>query len=265
MTSNEIGDENDADGDHSNTAGPNSWLVDEMYSQYLGNPRSVPEEWRQVFGEGPPAGAEPDRTPARMPGPDPVNPPTPSHRVQPQPAPSPQPAPTPIAPARDRKVRVAELPAKAHVADPPPTGTQAPAPIGTANGASPQPPAPTQLDGAPAPATAPAAAPPPAASASASASPEVERKPAPAPAQPQPTSAPTSDGQRSADERTNGDRAGGVAEPSDEPSPENHDESIRGVAARIAANMEASLDVPTATSFREVPAKLLEVACRRGP
>ncbi len=34
---------------------------------------------------------------------------------------------------------------------------------------------------------------------------------------------------------------------------------IRGAAARIVANMEASLGVPTATSFREVPAKLLEV------
>ena len=36
-------------------------------------------------------------------------------------------------------------------------------------------------------------------------------------------------------------------------------EHIRGAAARIVANMEASLDVPTATSFRQVPAKLLEV------
>jgi multifunctional 2-oxoglutarate metabolism enzyme len=34
---------------------------------------------------------------------------------------------------------------------------------------------------------------------------------------------------------------------------------IRGVGARIVANMEASLSVPTATSFREVPAKLLEI------
>ena len=34
---------------------------------------------------------------------------------------------------------------------------------------------------------------------------------------------------------------------------------IRGAAARIVANMEASLGVPTATSFRSVPAKLLEV------
>ncbi len=36
-------------------------------------------------------------------------------------------------------------------------------------------------------------------------------------------------------------------------------EPIRGAAARIVANMEASLAVPTATSFRQVPAKLLEV------
>jgi multifunctional 2-oxoglutarate metabolism enzyme len=34
---------------------------------------------------------------------------------------------------------------------------------------------------------------------------------------------------------------------------------LRGVAAAIASNMERSLTVPTATSFRNVPAKLLEV------
>src|SRR5437764_1434805 len=34
---------------------------------------------------------------------------------------------------------------------------------------------------------------------------------------------------------------------------------IRGAAARIVENMEASLHVPTATSARVVPAKLLEV------
>jgi len=42
-------------------------------------------------------------------------------------------------------------------------------------------------------------------------------------------------------------------------SSEPEGEPIRGAAARIAANMEASLEVPTATSFRQVPAKLLEV------
>ena len=36
-------------------------------------------------------------------------------------------------------------------------------------------------------------------------------------------------------------------------------QKIRGVSAAIAENMQTSLTVPTATSFREVPAKLLEV------
>ena len=43
------------------------------------------------------------------------------------------------------------------------------------------------------------------------------------------------------------------------PSEEAPGQAIRGAAARIVANMEASLEVPTATSFRSVPAKLLEV------
>ncbi len=44
-----------------------------------------------------------------------------------------------------------------------------------------------------------------------------------------------------------------------EPTVEERGEIIRGAGARIVANMEASLAVPTATSFRQVPAKLLEV------
>ncbi len=40
---------------------------------------------------------------------------------------------------------------------------------------------------------------------------------------------------------------------------EDMGDPLRGAAARIVANMEVSLRVPTATSFREVPAKLLEV------
>ncbi len=35
-------------------------------------------------------------------------------------------------------------------------------------------------------------------------------------------------------------------------------EPLRGASARIVENMEASLEVPTATSFRDVPAKMLE-------
>jgi len=40
---------------------------------------------------------------------------------------------------------------------------------------------------------------------------------------------------------------------------EDEASALRGAAARIVANMAASLQVPTATSVREVPAKLLEV------
>src|SRR4051812_39268438 len=111
-----------------NTLGPNEWLVDEMYEQYLADPKSVSPSWREFFED---------------------------YRRD-------QHEPTPTAPA------------------------------------------------------APAAAPPPA----------IPKAPAAAPA---------------AELR----------------APEG--EVLRGVAARIASNMEDSLKVPTATSFREVPARLLEV------
>src|SRR5204863_9909202 len=46
-----------------------------------------------------------------------------------------------------------------------------------------------------------------------------------------------------------------------QPAPAAADEGdpIRGAGAAIVANMERSLGVPTATSFRNVPARLLEV------
>ena len=50
-----------------------------------------------------------------------------------------------------------------------------------------------------------------------------------------------------------------TAPPTEAAPTEAEGEIIRGAGARIVANMEASLAVPTATSFREVPARLLEV------
>jgi 2-oxoglutarate dehydrogenase E1 component len=47
--------------------------------------------------------------------------------------------------------------------------------------------------------------------------------------------------------------------PGPERPPEPIGDPIRGAAARIVANMDASLTVPTATSYRDVPARLLEV------
>ena len=116
------------------TMGPNAWLVDEMYEQYLADPTSVSASWRDFFAD---YRREIDQV-------------------------------TPLTPAP----AVAEGPAAA------------PAPVA-----------------APAPLAVP---------------------PAPAPTEPE-------------------------------------GEPLRGAAARIVQNMEASLGVPTATSFRHVPAKLLEV------
>ena len=82
--------------------------------------------------------------------------------------------------------------------------------------------------------------------ASAMLSPTVDSTP-PAPSQPATTATPTP--------------------PAGKPSPSTNglsplpegSEPIRGVAAKIVENMEASLEVPTATSFRDIPARLLEV------
>ncbi len=115
----------------SSFAGPNAWLVDEMYHQYLDDPSSVSESWQEFFK---------DYRPSAEPGP----------------------APQPAEPAADR-----------------PAGTSA-GPGGEAPG-------------------------------------------------------------------------GGAGEV------EEVGEPLRGAAARVVANMETSLTVPTATSYRDVPAKLLEV------
>ncbi|WP_307781123.1 multifunctional oxoglutarate decarboxylase/oxoglutarate dehydrogenase thiamine pyrophosphate-binding subunit/dihydrolipoyllysine-residue succinyltransferase subunit [Rhabdothermincola sediminis] len=77
----------------------------------------------------------------------------------------------------------------------------------------------------------------------------------------QPMSAAGADGGRAAPETTEPARG---APPAAGPQPEASGgappgEALRGAAARIAANMRASLEVPTATSFRDVPARLLEV------
>ncbi|MGH8980608.1 MAG: 2-oxoglutarate dehydrogenase E1 subunit family protein, partial [Acidimicrobiales bacterium] len=58
--------------------------------------------------------------------------------------------------------------------------------------------------------------------------------------------------------------AAAVAQPQEAPASERSEGEdrptpLRGAASRIAANMTASLSVPTATSVRTVPAKLLEV------
>jgi 2-oxoglutarate dehydrogenase E1 component len=150
--------------------GPNVGLIDDVYRQYLDDPTSVSEAWREFFAEHEPA--EPDEFPE--------------------------------APARVRTEAGVRLDRGRGTA----TG---PAAAGTAAPAEPAAPA---RPGAPAPA-----------------------RPA-APAEPA-AAVVSGDGRATA--------VAGGAEP------------LRGAAARIVQAMEASLQVPTATSFRVIPARLLEV------
>ena len=40
-----------ADPHGNDSLGPNAWLVDEMYEQYLADPSSVSESWRDSFAD----------------------------------------------------------------------------------------------------------------------------------------------------------------------------------------------------------------------
>jgi len=98
--------------------------------------------------------------------------------------------------------------------------------------------------------------PPPAASTSAA--------PQPAAPLPAPTPAPTAAvpavtaSEASPPAGTNGAAPSAAPAAAPEAQVEVQGEPLRGAAARIVQNMEASLGVPTATSFRDVPAKMLE-------
>src|SRR3954451_14405388 len=87
-----------------NVVGPNAWLVDEMYEQYLNNPSSVSDSWREFFadyrpgGDHPPATAAGSTTPLAASG-VPVD--QASARTVAPPAPV-RPAPAPKAAAKDK-------------------------------------------------------------------------------------------------------------------------------------------------------------------
>ncbi|WP_406414050.1 multifunctional oxoglutarate decarboxylase/oxoglutarate dehydrogenase thiamine pyrophosphate-binding subunit/dihydrolipoyllysine-residue succinyltransferase subunit [Streptomyces sp. NBC_01614] len=154
--------------------GPNEWLVDEIYQQYLQDPNSVDRAWWDFFADYKPG------------------------------------APAASAPA----------------------GTAA---AGAAGTTSPAPAAPA----APAAPSVPAAAPKPAAAAPAAAA------PAPAaakPAAPAPAAKPAQPKK---------------AEPAAAAADGPEFVTLRGPSAAVAKNMNASLELPTATSVRAVPVKLL--------
>ncbi|MFE9902762.1 multifunctional oxoglutarate decarboxylase/oxoglutarate dehydrogenase thiamine pyrophosphate-binding subunit/dihydrolipoyllysine-residue succinyltransferase subunit [Streptomyces achromogenes] len=109
-------------------------------------------------------------------------------------------------------------------------------------------PAPQAAAPAPKPAAAPAQAPAPAAPAApaAKAAPAKPAQPAQAPAQPKPGASTGSTG------------AADAARSSAKEAPEGPElVTLRGPSAAVAKNMDASLEMPTATSVRAVPVKLL--------
>ncbi|MER5255532.1 multifunctional oxoglutarate decarboxylase/oxoglutarate dehydrogenase thiamine pyrophosphate-binding subunit/dihydrolipoyllysine-residue succinyltransferase subunit [Streptomyces sp. NPDC002855] len=154
--------------------GPNEWLVDEIYQQYLQDPNSVDRAWWDFFADYKPgAGASPAAAPAK--------------------------------PAGDAAAGAAATAKPAAPAEA--------APAAPAKPAAPAAPAAKPAAAAPAPAAKPAAAKPAAKAEPAAASSE-------APAGPEYV-------------------------------------TLRGPAAAVAKNMNASVEVPTATSVRAVPVKLL--------
>ena len=183
--------------------GANSWLVEEMYEQFVADPASVSEAWQEFFADyhsqAPSVAAAAATSPAVRAIAD-------AHR-----------APSDDDHTGSNGAAAAAAPAAA-----------APAAAAPAAPAAAAPAAPTKDAPTPGPATpaAPAPAPTP---------------PAPAAAAPKPAATPAA-------------TEGKAQEDVDEPG-----KPIRGAGAAIAANMERSLTVPTATSFRNVPAKLLEI------
>ncbi|MEU5111490.1 multifunctional oxoglutarate decarboxylase/oxoglutarate dehydrogenase thiamine pyrophosphate-binding subunit/dihydrolipoyllysine-residue succinyltransferase subunit [Streptomyces longwoodensis] len=163
--------------------GPNEWLVDEIYQQYLQDPNSVDRAWWDFFADykpGAPSGPAAAGTAA-----------TGAAGTTPTPAPA-----APAAPAAQTPAAAPAAPAPAAPAQAAPAAPAAKAPA------------------APAPAK-PAAAAPAAKPAAAKAAPAAE-----APAGPEYV-------------------------------------PLRGPSAAVAKNMNASLELPTATSVRAVPVKLL--------
>ncbi|WP_018384345.1 multifunctional oxoglutarate decarboxylase/oxoglutarate dehydrogenase thiamine pyrophosphate-binding subunit/dihydrolipoyllysine-residue succinyltransferase subunit [Wenjunlia vitaminophila] len=160
--------------------GPNEWLVDEIYQQYLQDPNSVDRAWWDFFADYKPGADTSSAVAPEQPG------------APARPAPQPPTAPAGPAAAAAR-----------------PEVQAAPAPKPAAETAAPAPVAPT----------------PPAAA-------------KPAPAKPAPA--------KPAAQKPAGEQPGG---------PEYV--ALRGPAARVATNMSASLELPTATSVRAIPVKLL--------
>src|SRR5712692_5415331 len=234
--------------------GPNQWLVDELYQRYQADPGSVDRAWWNFFADyqpqPPDEGADVPVSPGSRA--DAASPADAADAVSPQRAAAPPAPPVRAAPAPEPAAGTGQDGPRVQAAPVPGAGTgqdgprvqAAPAPgAGTGQDgprvqAAPASGAGTGQDSPRVPADQPLAAPPSAGSGSAgssSAAPAAAAPPAPAaPAAP---------------------AAAGPAAPA--PPAGAREGRLRGAAARTALNITTSLPVPTATSVRAVPAKLL--------
>ncbi|HEY9496792.1 MAG TPA: multifunctional oxoglutarate decarboxylase/oxoglutarate dehydrogenase thiamine pyrophosphate-binding subunit/dihydrolipoyllysine-residue succinyltransferase subunit [Intrasporangium sp.] len=202
--------EQSTSGDPMASFGPNDWLVDELYQQYLTDKDSVDRAWWAFFEGYSPHDAD-GRTAA------PLGNGAPTGRPSAQ-APSTTAASTSATPT-DTPTDTASATSTAPSSAQQPPAAPAPAPSAPKANAAPS--------GGSSPAPAQSA---PAAQKAAAAS-------TAEPASPKPRDIPAVKG------------TGPVSEHALTP--------LRGAPARVVANMESSLEVPTATSVRAVPAKLL--------
>jgi multifunctional 2-oxoglutarate metabolism enzyme len=208
--------------------GPNDWFVEEKYQQYLADPASVEPIWRDFFTQ-PTSGqhtslAEAGRAKKS------------SNGAVPDAA--------PVTPGHTNGSAAAGNGA----AVPAPSAAAAPAARPAAPGAVPPPPPPPKRATTAAPAAAPAKAAEPAQPAKAA----EPAKPAPAATPQPPTTTATMDDLVAARAATEAKVAQQAAQ-----LPQESSAPLRGAAAAVVRNMTTSLELPTATSVRAVPAKLI--------
>jgi 2-oxoglutarate decarboxylase len=186
--------------------GPNEWLVDEIYQQYLQDPSSVDKAWWDFFADY--SAPEANSSAAELSG----------AAAATEPAAD---APPPPARANGGAVTADGTPATGPI--PADRRTPVNGDVSAASVSAPS--APQQNDGA-----------------------RQDAPPAPQPARQAPPAAPAP-----------AQKATPKAAPAPEASAPATPEPVvlKGPAARVVANMASSLEVPTATSVRAVPAKLL--------
>ncbi|WP_129337513.1 multifunctional oxoglutarate decarboxylase/oxoglutarate dehydrogenase thiamine pyrophosphate-binding subunit/dihydrolipoyllysine-residue succinyltransferase subunit [Cellulomonas endophytica] len=224
--------------------GANEWLVDELYEQYQQDRNAVDPSWWEFFegyrpGEAGGDGAAGDGPATTGAPPAPAT--TPAATPAPTPAPSPSPAPSPAATGAasngtssggERRPRTTS----ASDPMPVPAATAPRKPVAPAEPSAPSP-AVAERKAAAAPPVTPTATPP------AGPHPADVETPSPV-ATAQPTTAPYAEAAR-------------LQSPTVAPETTDDVQKLRGPAARVVTNMESSLEVPTATSVRAVPAKLM--------